>query len=611
MTDTLAHRGPDGSGLYIDGPCGFGHRRLSIVDLEGGVQPMRSADDAVAVTFNGEIYNHTDLRRDLEATGHTFRTRSDTEALVHGFRAWGTDLPSKLNGMFAFAAWDARRKVALIARDRMGQKPLYYAHLDDGSLIFASELKALLEHPGIAREADPQALALFLTYEYIPHPFCAVKGVRKLSPGDALLWRPDGSLEQLTYARIPFGAESPTRTSSEWIAETRRALSAATKRRLMADVPLGVFLSGGIDSSAVVALMSEHVPGPEIKTFSIAFEDASFDESDHAQVVADRFGTDHHVQTFTAQMMLDTLPRVVEFLDEPFGDASVLPTHLLSCFTRDSVKVALGGDGGDELFCGYETFRADSAARMYRHLPGPIRDAIRKRVNALPVSVDNFSFDFVAKYFVRGADAIPEFRHTRWMASFLPNTADDPLRREIRDTIPDGDVFGIMARPYLDCPDPRHLQRLSYAYMRTYLAEDILTKVDRASMGTSLEVRTPFMDPELVSLVARMPPRLKLHTGFTAKYALKKALEGLLPDSILYRKKKGFGIPVAKWLNGPLAGEVDRLLDPDRVASWGLLEPTVVNRLVREHREGVRDNRKGLWSLMMLEYWRERYDIRL
>lgn len=610
MTDTLAHRGPDGSGVWVRGRCGFGHRRLSIVDLAGGAQPMTNPDESVVVTFNGEIYNHKDLRRDLESHGHRFRSNSDTEVLVHGFRQWGTGLPSRLNGMFAFGIWDAEAKRAIIARDRMGQKPLYYAHLDDGTLLFASELKALLEHPRIERRADPTALALYLTHEYVPYPYSAIRGIHKLRPGDMLIWE-DGRLSQRTYARLPFGGDTPIRSTSEWIAETRRTLSAATRRRLMSDVPLGVFLSGGIDSSAVVALMAEHVPGPEIKTFSIAFEDASFDESDYARMVARQFGTDHHVQTFSPGMMIDTLPKVVDFMDEPFGDASLLPTHLLSAFTRDSVTVALGGDGGDELFCGYETFRADTAARAYRRLPAFVRDAIRDGVQHMPVSTSNFSLDFVAKYFVRGADAVPEFRHTRWLASFLPNTPDDPLRREIRDTVPDGSVFGIMARPYLECPDPRHLQKLSYAYLRTYMAEDILTKVDRASMGTSLEVRSPFMDPELVSLVARMPPNLKLHNGFEAKWALKKALHNDLPHEILYRKKKGFGIPVARWLNGPLAAEADRLLAPDRIREWGLLDADVVTRLLREHREGTRDNRKGLWTLMMLEYWRERYDVRL
>ena len=611
MTRTLTHRGPDGQGVYIDGPCGFGHRRLSIVDLEGGAQPMVTTDEAHAITFNGEIFNHTTIRRDLEKLGHSFTTRgSDTETLLLGFRQWGKGILGRLNGMFSFAAWDRSTKTALIARDRMGQKPLYYSHLDDGTLLFASELKALLEHPRIDRVLDPHGIALYLTYEYIPYPHSAIRGIRKLAPGQCLIWK-DGTLREETYATLPFSADTPIRSEREWIAALRAELSAATRRRLMADVPLGVFLSGGVDSSAVVAMMAEHVPGPEIQTFSIAFEDASFDESSYAEIVARQFGTNHHTKTFTADEMLGTLPQVIDFLDEPFGDASVLPTHLLSRFTRDSVKVAIGGDGGDELFCGYETFRADTAARAYRLLPSALRSAITEGVQHLPVQKGNFSLDFVAKSFVRGADAIPQFRHARWLSSFIPNTADDPLDRGVRDSIPDGQIFRVMAEPYANCPDKRHLQRLSHAYLRTYMAEDILTKVDRASMGASLEVRSPFMDPHLVSLAVRMPPSLKLRHGFTSKYALKKALEGDLPHEILYRKKKGFGIPVGKWLNGPLASEADRLLAPDRIRSAGILRPDVVSRLLAEHRAGTRDNRKQLWTLMMLEYWRERHDVRL
>ena len=611
MTRTLTHRGPDGQGVYLDGRCGFGHRRLSIVDLEGGAQPMVTADGAHAITFNGEIFNHATIRRDLEKLGHAFVTRgSDTETLLRGLRQWGVDILGRLNGMFAFAAWDKQSETAIIARDRMGQKPLYYAHLDDGTLLFASEPKALLAHPKIEPVLDPVGIALYLTYEYVPYPYSAFRGIRKLPPGDYLVWN-DGKLSQRTYSTLPFSTSTPARSDAEWIEALRTELGAATERRLMADVPLGVFLSGGIDSSAVVALMAERVAGPDIQTFSIAFDDASFDESDYARMVAKRFGTTHHTKTFTADEMLETLPRVVDFLDEPFGDASVLPTHLLSRFTRGSVKVAIGGDGGDELFCGYETFRADTAARGYRLLPAPIRAAIRGGVQHLPVSRDNFSLDFILKSFVRGADANPEFRHTRWLSSFLPNTEDDPLRRSIRDAIPDGHIFRVMADAYRACPDPRHLQKLSHAYLRTYMAEDILTKVDRASMGTSLEVRSPFMDPALVSLAVRMPSRLKLRRGFQAKYVLKKALENDLPHEILYRKKKGFGIPVGKWLNGPLASEADRLLAPDRMRDGGLLEPSVVTRLLGEHRAGKRDNRKQLWTLMMLEYWRERHDVRV
>lgn len=610
MTSTLFHRGPDGEGIEVGRGYGFGHRRLSIVDLAGGAQPMSDPGRRISVTFNGEIYNHRDLRRDLEHFGASFTTSSDTEVLVHGAARWGEHMPARLNGMFAYATWDHRDRVGVVARDRLGQKPLYWTRLNDGSVLFASEVKALLAHPEVKPQLDLQAAALYLTYEYVPHPHCAFAGIHKLAPGDMLVWR-DGRVTTQTWMQLPFGEPTVARTDAEWYDQTRAALSASVHRRLMADVPLGVFLSGGVDSSAIVALMTEHVPPSSIQTFSIAFEEASFDESRWAQQVADHFGTHHRVRTFSADVMLDVLPEVVDWMDEPFADASLLPTHLLSRFTREHVTVALGGDGGDELFLGYETFRADTAARAYRHLPAALRHGIARTVDRLPVSTDNFSLDFIARYFVRGADARPEFRHARWLAAFLPNTADDPLRAELRDRIPDGDVYGVMAQPYIDCPATSHGQRLSYAYLRTYMAEDILTKVDRASMATSLEVRSPFLDPELVSLVARMPDRLKLRHGFQAKHALKQALRHDLPQAILDRKKKGFGIPVAQWLKGPLAADMERLLHRDRLEAGGLLDPMVVRRLVDEHREGRRDNRKQLWTLMMLERWRERYDVTL
>lgn len=610
MTNTLRHRGPDGSGVWTSRHAGLGHRRLSIVDLDGGAQPMSNDMAGVTVSFNGEIYNHLDLRAELEGQGRVFETRSDTEVLVHGLAQWGLDLLPRLNGMFAFAAWDETRRRGVVARDPMGQKPLYYAHLDDGSLLVASELKALLAHPRIEPQLDPTAIALYLTYEYIPVPYSAIRGVRKLGPGEALVWE-DGELQHEVYYSLPFGEPCGVRGDRAWFAATRSALARSVERRLMADVPLGVFLSGGIDSSAIVALMAQHRPGPEIETFSIAFEESSFDESRWARMVADHFGTHHRVETLSADRLLELLPDVVGWMDEPFGDASLLPTHLLSRFTREHVKVALGGDGGDELFLGYETFRADTAARWYRRMPMALREGVRRAADQMPVSTDNFSLDFVIKSFVRGADATAEFRHTRWLSSFLPNSPDDPLRREIRDSIPDGTIYGVMARAYLACRDPSHRQKLSHMYLRTYMCEDILTKVDRASMGTSLEVRSPFMDPDVVSLAARMPARLKLRGGFVAKYALKKALENDLPHDILYRKKKGFGIPVARWLNGGLSDELDRLLAPDRIEAGGLLDASVVSRLVREHREGTRDNRKQLWTLMMLESWRESFDVRV
>ena len=609
MTDAIAHRGPDGSGAWRGSQAMLGHRRLSIVDLSGGGQPMATPDNQVVVTFNGEIYNHEDLRRDL--AGHaTFHTRSDTEVLTWGYRRWGRELPRKLTGMFAFCVWDESTRTAFIARDRMGKKPLYYAHMADGTLVFASELKAILEYPGIERRINPLAMAMYLTYEYVPWPHSAIVGIHKLPPGHWLEWK-DGRIETGSFYELPFGEPTALSRPDEFFDAIRQSLSDSVKRRLMSDVPLGVFLSGGIDSSAITALMADHVPAGDIQTFSIAFEDKSFDESRWAQQVARHVGTHHRERLFGVSSLLEALPAVTATLDEPFADASVLPTYLLSCFTREHVTVALGGDGGDELFAGYETFRADAVAGWWRRFPGPMRAAVAAGVERMPVSTSNFSLDFVAKRFVRGAEASPEFRHTRWLSAFVPNSPTDPLRAEIRREIPDGRIYEVMARPYMECPDPRHIQRLSAMYMRTYMAEDILTKVDRASMATSLEVRSPFLDTEFISLVTRMPPELKLHPTLVAKYALKKSLEKDLPREILYRKKKGFGIPVAQWLKGPLKGEVDRLLSEERVREGGLFEPAVVNRLVSEHSTGRADHRKAIWTLMMFEYWRERFGATL
>ncbi len=608
MTRTLAHRGPDGEGFLADGPVVFGHRRLAIVDLAGGAQPMTTPDRALAVTFNGEIYNYHALRRELEQLGHSFTTSSDTEVLLHGYAQWREGLPARLNGMFAFAVWDRARREVFLARDRMGEKPLYWSALADGGLAFGSEAKALLQHPGVSRRGDLRAIATYLTYDYVPWPLSAFADVRKLEPGGWLRWRPDGAVEQGVFATLPFGEPSTLRSESEWVDATREALTRAVRRRLMSDVPLGVFLSGGVDSSAIVALMARHVAPRDIQTFSIAFEDPSFDESRYARQVAEHVGTTHHVRTFTADDLLALLPGLVERMDEPFADASLLPTHMLSRFAREQVTVALGGDGGDELFLGYETFRADRAAEAWRHVPGPVRALVGAGVDRMPVRTSNFSLDFVARRFLRGADACREFRHVRWLSASLPHTPDDPLLPERRAEVPDGDIFGVMADPYLACRDPDHLQRLSFAYLRTYFAEDILTKVDRASMAVGLEARAVFVDPELVSLVCRMPASLKLR-GLTAKYALKRALDGLLPREIVHRKKKGFGIPVAAWLNGPLAPELDRLLAPARLRDGGLLDAGVVARLVGEHRAGVADHRKILWALMMLESWRERHDV--
>jgi asparagine synthase (glutamine-hydrolysing) len=345
MTATLAHRGPDGEGMVTGAGFGLGHRRLSIVDLSGGAQPMQEPGGEITVCFNGEIYNHRSLRRDLEWYGHRFATQSDTEALVHGHRQWGERLPSRLNGMFAYAIWDARTRTGWLARDRFGEKPLYLAHLSDGSLLFASELRALLEHPRIERRMSVPAIATYLTLEYLPWPQSPIVGIEKLEPGTCLRWH-DGEVVRSRFAEVGFEPDEDVRSDDEWVEQVREELAQSVKLRMMADVPLGVFLSGGVDSSSIAALMGEAVPPGEIHTFSIAFEDPSFDESGYARAVAEALGTTHHVRSFSEQTLLDLVPKLMAHMDEPFGDPSLLPTHLLALFTREHVKVALGGDGG-------------------------------------------------------------------------------------------------------------------------------------------------------------------------------------------------------------------------------------------------------------------------
>jgi asparagine synthase (glutamine-hydrolysing) len=612
MTAALTHRGPDGDGFYRARGVAFGHRRLNVIDIEGGHQPMSNEDGTVWVTFNGEIFNHPELRADLVARGHRFASRCDTEVIVHGYEEWGDGVVERLSGQFAFAVWDEGAQRCLLARDRMGQKPLYYTQRDDGSLLFASEAKGIAAHPEVRREVSPEALAAYLTYEYLPADLCIIEGVRKLRPGHLMTYEA-GRVRARPYWDLPFprdgagdepggGAAAPS--DAEALARLESTLDEAVRRRLVADVPVGVFLSGGIDSSSVAAMAVHHAPAGSIKTFSIGFEDESFDESGYARLVARHLGTDHHERTFDASALLATLPRVVERLDEPFGDASLLPTFLLSDFTRESVTVALGGDGGDELLLGYPTFAAEAPARWYRHLPAPLRRFVELQAGSMPVDTRNFSRDFKVKSFLRAADRPCEVRHPLWQSSFVPHSADDPLARDLRAEYPLERVLRPSLEAWDAAPDKRRLQRLSYQYAKTYLAEDILTKVDRASMAVSLEARSPFLDPAVVEACVTMSPALKLRHGVQGKYALKRIMRDRLPREVLTRPKKGFGIPVAEWLKGPLRDMMCDLLAPQRLKAAGLLRPEVVSRLVEEHLRGRRDNRKPLWTLLMLELWR-------
>jgi asparagine synthase (glutamine-hydrolysing) len=602
MTHVLAHRGPDDHGFHVDEyedgvAVGLGFRRLSIIDLETGNQPIANEDGSVQLVFNGEIYNFRELRGELETRGHRFATNADTEVIVHLYEDFGARCVERLNGMFAFALWDESRRELVLARDRFGKKPLYYADLGS-SLLFGSELKSLLEHPRCPNELDFESLSRYLALEYVPTPWSIFEGVKKLPGGHFLRWQ-DGRSSTERYWDLSFGVDG-NRSDDDYVEEFRWRLGEAVRRRLVSDVPLGAFLSGGIDSSSVVAMMVESHPPAAVKTFSIGFGERSFDESEHARRVAVHFGTDHHEDVFTPGVMLDLLPTVVDFLDEPFGDASILPTYLLSRFTRGSVTVALGGDGSDELLAGYPTFPADRVAQLYPVPRGLHEKAVIPLADRLPVSTANFSFDFKLKRFLRGAAAPAGTRHPLWLGSFAPGEQAALL------THPSSDPFEEERRAFAEAPTRNRLERLIYVYAKTYLQDDILVKVDRASMACSLEVRAPFLDFELVEFLARVPPRLKLRR-FDTKHLLKRAMADVLPPGIASRAKKGFGIPVAAWFKHELREALQDELSPTRIGPQGIFEPAEVQRLVSEHLAGRRDHRKPLWTLFMFQLWHRRW----
>jgi len=606
MNRTMAHRGPDAEGYFLSGPVGLGHRRLSIIDLSSGGQPMSTADGRYTIVFNGEIYNYQNLRDELSHAGVVFTTHSDTEVLLYAYAHQREKCLSKLNGMFCFAIWDAAEQTLFIARDRMGKKPLYYWN-SESQFSFASECKAFRPLPNFRPELDQVALAHFFQYEYIPAPHCIFEGVKKLPAAHYLTVKAGQVLVQ-SYWDVPLGRATEDVDPQQAQSRLIQLLDEAVDRRLMSDVPLGVFLSGGVDSSTVVALMARHREGKDIKTFSVNFNEKSFDESEYSNLIAKKFGTDHYQETLDPHRMIDILPEVCGFLDEPFADYSVIPTYLLSRFTRQKVTVALGGDGGDELFCGYPTFAAGQWAQSYSQAPSFLRNALNFVVNHLPVSDKDMSLDFKAKQFIYGAAFPPVLRNQVWLGAFH--------RKEMRDLfLPDTKAATFLAthdpldrvtEVMRNCPTKHPGERMLYFYQKFYLCDDILVKADRASMAASLEVRAPFLDVNVVEYAASLPYNLKLK-GKHTKYILKKSIESLLPHDIIYRPKKGFGIPIAIWLRNELKDEMRRALDPSKIAKEGIFKPSAVTKLVEDHLARKKNNRKQLFSLLMFEWWRERY----
>lgn len=611
MVATLAPRGPDGEGYKISDSVALGHRRLAVIDIAGGAQPMCDETHGLVVVFNGEIYNYRELNAELETLGFQARTRSDTETLLHAYAAWGKRCVHKLNGMFSFVVHDLRKRRLFGARDRMGKKPFYYFH-QDGLFAFASELKALLQHPAVKREVDPQSAARYFLHEFVPAPYSIFKGTRKLGAGQCLLYHLDtDKLTVETYWDM-YRAEQPPPDDSVseecWMERIRHELEAAVRRRLVSDVPLGVFLSGGIDSSAVTATMVK-IMGPEnVKTFSIGFSDKRFDESPHAQRMSEFLGTRHQADHLSAEVATDILPQVISFLDEPFADPSVLPTYLLARFARQFVTVALTGDGGDELFAGYDTFRALRFLRFYNAaVPGFVdRGLVRPLAGLLPVSYGNFSLDFRIKQFLRGVKAPERNRLWRWLGSFVPEELPGLLEPAAFAAVDPGTLYCEIEQLFNHVAHHDPITRDGYIFAKTYLGEGVLAKVDRATMACALEARSPLLDHEFVTLACSVPSRFKYRQGRT-KYILRKAFTGMLPDDILRRPKKGFGIPIGEWFRGRLRDTLQDTLHERRIREAGFLRPQAVRTLVDDHLSGRRDNRKPLWTLFMFERWREQW----
>ena len=605
MCQAMYHRGPDDAGTYLDQRAVLGMRRLSIIDLQGGHQPIPNEDQTLWVVANGEIYNFRQLREELQKRGHTFKTGSDSEVVVHLYEEQGAECLHHLIGMFALAIWDTKNQSLFLARDRLGIKPLHFARVRD-TVIFGSEIKSLLEYPGLVRSPDPLAINLYLTYEYVPAPQSIFQSIQKLLPGHFLIVDQSGRIQIQQYWDLDYRSKISLASLEEYREALIDKLTVAVQRRLISDVPLGTFLSGGIDSGLIASLMSK-VSSGKVDSFNIGFREKSFDESEYARAVAQYLGISHRSQLFDTSSLLAALPKVVDQMDEPLGDASILPTYLLCKFCRQFVTVALSGDGGDELFAGYYTYQAHRLAKLYTLIPRFIRQTIlEKLINRLPVSTDNFSFDFRAKKFISGIGYPGHVRHQIWMGSFTPGEKRDLLHPDFQAAIYGHDEFSPI-RTYLRSAKVEDwLDAILYLDMKLYLQDDLLVKTDRASMANALEVRVPFLDHELVNFATRLPSHLKLR-GLTTKYLLKHSAKGLLPPSIIHRPKKGFGIPVAKWIKAELRPLFVEIFDKGKIKAQGIFNPDYLHRLLQEHLSGQFDHRKKLWTLFMFQMWYERY----
>jgi asparagine synthase (glutamine-hydrolysing) len=605
MTQSMTHRGPDQDGLYCCGQVGLGSRRLSIIDLAGGQQPISNEDQSLWITFNGEIYNYRELQSYLIKKGHRFRTQTDTEVILHLYEEFREESVQHLNGIFAFAIWDRAREQVFIGRDRMGIKPLYYTQVDD-TLIFGSEMKVILQHPSVRRDVDMIALNEYLSYEYVPSPRTIIRDVYRLEPGHYLTFDSHGlRIQQYWNVSLARGESQPPVDWRDYREALYTRLQESIRQELVSDVPVGVLLSGGVDSSTVAAFMAQACPG-QVSSFSIGFEDSSFDESRFARMVANHVGTQHHELILTSKVAAELTTNITDFLDEPFADSSLIPTYLLSRFAREHVKVVLGGDGGDELFAGYPTMQAHRIIEYYERLvPWTVRASVMPRLMQwMPISFNNVSVDFRLRRLLSGRGVPLQARHHRWLGAFIDEQKSHLLRDWIKPVL--RDTYAQAYAHARQCDARLPLNQLLYDDMKMYLESDILYKVDRASMAASLEVRVPLLNANVVEFVTALPLELKLRRT-TGKYLLKKTVQRILPPKIVQRPKKGFNMPVAHWLTGELRELMNDMLSESMINRQDLFSYSYVQQLIREHLAHERDNRKELWTLLMFQLWYTRY----
>lgn len=601
MNNTMTHRGPDDAGHYIDGNVGIAMRRLSIIDLSTGHQPIPNEDETVWIVFNGEIYNYQSLRPELESKGHKFRTNTDTETILHAYEEYGENCIQYLNGMFTFAIWDAPRRRLLIARDRLGIKPMYYAHFGD-EFYFGSELKAIIEHPFVPRDLNMVALDHFLTLEYIPAPHSMFRHIHKLPPGHFLIFE-DGRVDVKCYWNVEV-RETP-RDEGACIEELTELIRDAVKIRLIADVPLGAFLSGGIDSSTVVSFMSE-ISNTPVQTFSIGFGDPTYNELPYARAVAQHFGTNHY-EEYLEPDVADLAEQLIGHLDEPLGDFSILPTYLVSKVARKGVTVALSGDGGDEIFAGYDTYIAQNMARRYYdRVPAPIREKmVPALMDMVPPQPSKKGLVNKVKRFVEGGALPPSVQHTRWMMFMNAQDRQGLYRPDVRASLNGDNAISLMERYFNQVAHASPLAQQQYVDIKTYLVDDILTKVDRMSMAVSLEARVPLLDYRIVEFAMSLPPHLKLNKG-TTKAILRQVMANRLPEKVLNKPKEGFSIPLKHWLRGPLKPMLLDLLSAESMRRRGYFEADQVQKWVNQHLNGQVNHSHRLWALMVFEMWQRK-----